>query len=609
MEREELVRQIAALEASMEQLPYSVKLMLRSSLEKLQWQLWEIDEAAKREVSTTIDVAEDAIDIPSHLTLGQIEYYLTNAGLSLEDAQGKTYAEVREMVFQAGQFYPPLSSMVRVTLEERERELARAQERTQAIIDETGVDPYDAAVAKLDEAYGHDLDLIGRMISDAEYTIRIHLVEPVMGVLGETIAGAMGAVLEKSMGMPFADGLPIGESMAAQAPEVVKPGSPKIRAQYEKAERAVVEELDTRAKGLIEDLTKAHSPMSPDEAAIAAGTMGAGSIAGFIGLAAAGAAIEGATLGQMEIPGHFLLRIGAMYGLARMAGAVVSVPYKWGVDIGHNYKWASVFQPMIPGMTDLVRMEVREVWRKEFRAEQLEETPSEDFKIYAAYQGFSGEHADSYWAAHWELPTTHQAYEMFHRLRPGRDPTGLEFTRDDLYKLMRRRDVLKRYRDPLIAIAYEVPTRREIRMMVNAGTLSRDDAEEMYLDRGVDPRFAGALADFAWARAQRDPYRERFISSVIRHAKEGYFTRGDFEERLRERNVPDSMIEDAWGLAELDYEYDYKTDLLREIREKLHKKKITMDEFIVELARIVPVPERSRTIVERERAKIKLEAS
>lgn len=392
-----------------------------------------------------------------------------------------------------------------------------------------------------------------------------------------------------------------------------KAGNPidvgRVQCAQERYVKAVQSKIVKAIDAQISELEKKHSPISPDESTIAAGTIGAGSIAGFIGLTTAATSIEALSLGQLEIPGQFLLRLGMLYGLGRMIGATVNVPYHWGVEVGHNYKWASVFQPMIPGMTDLVRMEVREVWRSEFRAEQLEEKPSDDFKRYAAFQGFSGEHADSYWAAHWELPTTHQAYEMFHRLRPGRDPTGLTFTRDDLYKLMRRRDILKRYRDSLIAIAYEVPTRREIRMMVDAGTLSRDDAEEMYLDRGVDPRFAGVLADFAWARAQRDPYRERFISAVIRHAKEGYFTRDDFEARLRDRDVPDSLIEDAWGLAELDYEYDYKTDLLREIREKLHKKKITMEDFILELARIVPVPERARTIVERERAKIKLEAS
>ena len=392
-----------------------------------------------------------------------------------------------------------------------------------------------------------------------------------------------------------------------------KTGNPidvgRVQRAQERYVKAVQSKIVKAIDAQISELEKKHSPITPDESTVAAGAIGAGSLIGFVGLTTAATSIEALSLGQLEIPGSFLLRLGTLYGLGKMIGATVNVPYHYGVEIGHGYKWASVFRPMVPGMADLVRMEVREVWRPEFRKEQLEEMPSEDFKIYAGYQGFSDEHADSYWAAHWVLPTVGQAYEMFHRLRPGRDPTGLTFTREDLYSLMRRQDILKRYRDPRIAIAYDIPTRREIRMMVNAGTLSRDDAEQIYLDRGIDPRFAGTLADFAWARAQRDPYRERIITACIAHAKEGFDTEDDFRARLKERNVPEQVVDDAWSLASIQYEFDYKRDLLTELRERLRREKITIETFAAELSRIVPVAERANAIVERERARIKLEAS
>ncbi len=565
MEREELVRQIAKLEATMEQVPSSVRGMLRSTLEKLQWRLEEIESGAQITASAVVDYAVDGTkptdaEITAMLEEKErrVEELLEKAK---EDAKNETTQIVNETKFE-------LFTLQKIFIE--------------------GYRPL------VDAAKDAVIDAATRWLAD---------------MIGGAIEGAAGEILNKSIMGDVGKGTELGEIMAAQAPEAVKKGSPAIRVKLEEAERAVAMELDTNAKKLIDKMTKGHSPITPDESTIAAGTIGAGSLAGFVGLSAAGAAIEAATLGQMEIPGHTLIQLGAMYGLAKMAGSIVSVPYKWAVDIGHNYKWASVFQPLIPGMTDLVRFEVREVWRDEFRKEQLEETPSEDFKHYAAYQGFSGEHADSYWAAHWELPTVGQAYEMFHRLRAGRDPTGLTFTRDDLYKLMRRQDILKRYRDPLIAIAYDIPTRREIRMMVNAGTLSRDDAEQIYLDRGIDPRFAGTLADFAWARAQRDPYRERVITACIGLAKEGYDTEDDFRARLRKREVPEQVIDDSWELAQISYEFDYKRDLLAELRDRLRKGKITIETFAAELSRIVKVAERANTIVERERARIKLEAS
>lgn len=631
MEREELVRQVAELEAAMGRMTFAPPVYMMQALASLKSRLAAIDAAASVAVSTTIDEAEDAIDVPSDLTREEIKRRIAELEAALLPAPPLAKVVIMTALVALRAQLAALDAAARKGAEDAVDEADEATEEAMRLaIDayltekEWAKDLSYAAAedfikgAAREEGWPEELiravwfEKWGNVGIDTTMTVKDVLYPAMQFLLGDPakdIQNMLAGAMKSGAGMPFLEGLPIGENMAAAAPEVVKRGSPAVRKGYEVAERAVANELDTHAKKLIDELKKSHSPITPDESTIVAGTMGAGSITGFVGLAAAGSAIEGATLGQMEIPGHFLLQLGGMYGLAKMAGSVVSVPYRWAVDVGHNYKWASVFQPMIPPYTDLVRMEVREVFRDEFRKEQLEEPTSKDFKKWIAYHGYSEYHADSIWAAHWDLPSITQSYEMFARLRPGRVDKALEFSRDDLLSLLRRQDVLKRYREQLIAIAYQVPTRREIRMMVNAGTIDRDEAEQMYLDRRVAPQFAGMLADFAWARAQRDPYRERFISACIRHAKEGYFTRERFKETLQGRKVPSALIEDAWGLAELDYEYDYKTDLLKEIREKLHKKKITMDDFIIELARIVPVPERARTIVERERAKIKLEAS
>lgn len=400
-----------------------------------------------------------------------------------------------------------------------------------------------------------------------------------------------------------------GEALAAPMPEVVKPGSPAIRGRYETAIKTVEDEVLPVMEAEIKKLEAAHSPISPEVSAAAAGTIGGVALGLLIKKAAASAAIEGATLGQMETPGHWMRDIAGWVGLGLLFGVTIRVPYEWAVAKGHNYFWASKFTPMIPGMMDLVRMEVREVWRPEFRAEQLEEPPSPEFKKYAAYQGFSGEHADSYWAAHWILPTITQAFEMYHRLREGRVDPALYFDRDNLLKLLRRQDVLMRYRDQLIAIAYEVPTRREIRMMMQAGVIDRAEAEQLYLDRGVDPHFAPMLADFAQARAMRDPLRGRWITSAMRHFREGYVSEAGFKEILAKREVPEDLTESSLEFAQLDQEYDYKSDLLAMNRDLFRHGRLTEAEYRSRLTAIGLSDDRIKIYLERDSLRIKVTAA
>lgn len=149
-----------------------------------------------------------------------------------------------------------------------------------------------------------------------------------------------------------------------------------------------------------------------------------------------------------------------------------------------------------PGPEDMVRFELREVFREKDRADQLAESPSEDFYGYMQRLGFNRFWADSYWAAHWQLPSTQQAFEMFQRLRPGRVSADIAFTGDDLAKFLKKQDVLAEYRGKLTAIAFNPLTRVDIRRMYHLGTISYDEMVQRYQDIGYNPTDAKLLADF-----------------------------------------------------------------------------------------------------------------
>lgn len=336
-----------------------------------------------------------------------------------------------------------------------------------------------------------------------------------------------------------------------------------------------------------------------------AGVTGATMAIGRVGMMVIDAVHPFKSIGMADAFDHVAELAGPAVFMTKFVGSFLDIamvtPLKYDLN--------AMYKPMVPGMMDLVRMEVREVWRPEFRAEQLEERPSGDFLKWAGYQGFAEEHADSYWAAHWSLITTGQAFEMYHRLREGRTTPDLLFTRDDLLKLLRRQDVLKRYRDQLIAIAYEVPTRREIRMMMQAGVIDRTEAEQLYLDRGVDPHFAPMLADFAAARAMTDPYRGRWITSAMRHFREGYVDEDGFKKILAVREVPKDLAESSLEFAQLDREYDYKSDLLAMNRDLFRHGKLTEEEYHTRLSTIGLNEERIEVVLERDKLRIKVSAA
>ncbi|GAJ22370.1 unnamed protein product, partial [marine sediment metagenome] len=131
----------------------------------------------------------------------------------------------------------------------------------------------------------------------------------------------------------------------------------------------------------------------------------------------------------------------------------------------------------IPGPSDLVTFALREVWRSDLRPELLSPNAPGEYYDWMAKQGYSRHHAENYWASHWMLPSVRQGFEMFWRI-PG-------FSEGDLRSLLTRLDILPRYHDDLLAIAYAPWTRVDIRRMHKLGVIpDRAGLEEAYGDIG-----------------------------------------------------------------------------------------------------------------------------
>lgn len=174
--------------------------------------------------------------------------------------------------------------------------------------------------------------------------------------IGATIAEGFARAIEQQMGMPFAQGVPIAEDMAAKASEVVKRGSPEVRAGYERAIESVQRELVEAIDRTIAELEARHSPITPEEAFKSATAMSGVGLGVYVGLAAASSAIEAATLGQVEIPGHFMRDLAALYGLYKFVGTPVITAYDVGVATGLRYYYNRRFTPVVPSIEWILDM-------------------------------------------------------------------------------------------------------------------------------------------------------------------------------------------------------------------------------------------------------------
>jgi len=172
--------------------------------------------------------------------------------------------------------------------------------------------------------------------------------------------------------------------------------------------------------------------------------------------------------------------------------------------------WSNYYRELLkdaayppPGVQDLIRMSVREVFSPEVaeRFGQFDEIP----QVYLEWGekiGLSEEWARNFWAAHWMLPSVQQGFEMLHR--------GV-IEAEDLERLFVAQDIMPFWRDKISAISYRPYTRVDVRRMYALGTLDAQGVLTAYKDIGFDDDKAAKMTDFTikWVDSSRKVEREK----------------------------------------------------------------------------------------------------
>jgi len=201
---------------------------------------------------------------------------------------------------------------------------------------------------------------------------------------------------------------------------------------------------------------------------------------------------------------------------------------------------ASEFFPS-PG--DLIRFAVREVYTPETAEKfgMFEDLPDK-FLSESSKAGLQQEQAKNYWAAHWELPSTLQGFEMFHRRVIDKDTLSL---------LLKSLDVMPFWRDKLTEISYNPLTRVDVRRMYGLGVLDETGVYNSYLDSGYSPKNAKLMTEFTVA-FENNEYDGITRSNILKAYKNNLIDRTELMGFLDGFGYSQTVIE--FWIEQADFE-------------------------------------------------------
>ncbi|MCD6434710.1 MAG: hypothetical protein J7L14_03785 [Candidatus Diapherotrites archaeon] len=244
------------------------------------------------------------------------------------------------------------------------------------------------------------------------------------------------------------------------------------------------------------------------------------------------------------------------------------------------------FRPNVPGISDLVRFVVRDVWNPDIV------TPApEQFKSWARKLGYDDFWADAYWTAHWQIPTYEQAREMWWRGK-------ISF--DDFMQMVHLADYHPRYDDWWRELSQKLPGRIDARWMYEWGIITEDDLKRLIRAEGIHTDWVDKVKDAYVKNVLRDEIG-RVRSALERLYREGFIDEGKLRDELRRLGFIDPVIELTVKWAQLDYELDYKRDLVDAAIQAFRKDVITEEELRQDLLDIGLSEERADAIVKLEK--------
>lgn len=197
----------------------------------------------------------------------------------------------------------------------------------------------------------------------------------------------------------------------------------------------------------------------------------------------------------------------------------------------------------IPGPADLVRFALREVWNDGVASQYgYDQGDTGEFALWMEKQGLSSEWVKAYWRAHWEIPSSGQMIEMFHRKQIGYDT---------LVDGLKVNDIAPGWIDPLLGITYSLLTRVDVKRALRYGLYTYDEVLEEYRQQGYDERRAGILAQIAM-KETIDETAGLTRAAIVKAYTKGRLSRSDAIDQLGSIGILGEIA--SFYLEQADYD-------------------------------------------------------
>jgi len=233
--------------------------------------------------------------------------------------------------------------------------------------------------------------------------------------------------------------------------------------------------------------------------------------------------IESGTLGLVDISIDRATRLPGPAFLETFSTEIRRARLESGFLPMYTRNLRKQYTPFLPGYQDMISIYVREGYLEE----KWVEIPPE-FLEFMKELGYSEAWTNRLWGQHWVLPGVTLLYEMFHKKIIDR-PT--------LVQMLKYHDFEPVWRDRLIANAWSLIPRVDLRRGYAWGIISSEQLQERYEKLGFNPEDARSMTGIA-KRYGLTAYYSRLLSVASATFRKGQLSGQDFQLMMEVCGLP-----------------------------------------------------------------------
>jgi len=234
----------------------------------------------------------------------------------------------------------------------------------------------------------------------------------------------------------------------------------------------------------------------------------------------------------------------------------------------------------MPTVSDIVRFMVRDADDEQVAIKYgtdaaLDSKYGIQLQSWARGQGITDQVMKYYWRSHWEIPSNTALFEMFHRLRPGRNGGAIQnqvsVTAQDIKDALVVNDVLPFWADRLMEISYKPLTRTDAQRAYFIDAIDETELKDSYLDLGYNNDNADRLVRFTnqlkGKRKQSTGGTEK-ATSVLKYYKNFLLTDVEASARLRNGGLSEKAATEAMQIASKQRSNDSQLACIKGVHSK-----------------------------------------